>query len=68
VSKPKTSVTPHVHVIDQDVPADPLATGDPLPRVCRTCQLVGVPGDSHHTMPDPVPDAAGLAAGEGGDA
>jgi hypothetical protein len=60
VSKPKTTVTPHPFQADPKTPGDPIS-GD---QVCR-CGLVGRAGDSHHTMPDPVPDVAGLAAGEG---
>jgi hypothetical protein len=54
---------PHVHVADPDTPGDPI-TGD---QVCRTCHLVGRPGDAHHAMPEPVADAASAAAGEGGE-
>jgi hypothetical protein len=50
---------PHPFQADPEMPADPI-TGD---RVCR-CGLVGRPGDAHHTMPDPVPDAQSAAAGE----
>lgn len=60
MSKAKTKVAPHVFTPDADL-ADPRLSV----QVCRTCQLVGKPGDSHHTMPEPVPDVAGLAAGEG---
>lgn len=60
MSKPKTAVTQHVFVLDPETPGDPIS-GE---QVCR-CGLVGRPGDGHHTMPDPVPDVAGLAAGEG---
>jgi hypothetical protein len=66
MSRAKTKVKPHVHVVDQDVPADPLDTTGR--RACRTCHLVGRPGDAHHTMPAPIPDAASAAAGERGDA
>lgn len=63
MTRAKTKVAPHVFVADQDVPADPLdRTGR---RVCRDCQLPGLPDDAHHAMPDPVPDAATRAAGEG---
>lgn len=57
--------TPHPHVVDPDVPADP--TDRSGRRACLTCRLVGRPGDAHHAMPDPVPDAASAAAGEGGE-
>lgn len=58
-AKPKP---PHVHVADPDVPPDPLDRSGR--RVCRTCHLVGRPGDAHHTMPEPVPDVRQYAAGE----
>lgn len=64
VSGPKSKVVPHVHVVDQDVPADPLDRRDPPARVCLTCRLPGRPGDAHHTMPDPIPDAHSRAAGD----
>jgi hypothetical protein len=63
--KPKTKVTPHVFVADPDVPGDPLSRN--ARRVCKVCHLLGQPGDTHHTMPDPVPDAASAAAGERSD-
>jgi hypothetical protein len=47
---------PHVHVADPDLPADPLDRRDPPARVCVTCGVLGRPGDTRHTMPDPVPD------------
>lgn len=56
---------PHVHVADPDVPPDPLDTTGR--RVCRTCHLVGRPGDARHLMPDPQPDVRQRAAGEGGE-
>lgn len=43
---------------DPDVPPDHHGR-----QACR-CGLVGAPGDAHHTVPEPVPDARGLAAGE----
>jgi hypothetical protein len=52
MSRAKSKVAPHVHQADPDTPADPVS-GD---QVCRSCRLVGRPGDAHHTMPDPVPD------------
>jgi hypothetical protein len=50
MSRAKSSVPPHVRVVDLDVPADPL---HPERLLCRC----GLP-ESHpsHTMPDPVPD------------
>lgn len=61
----RRTMPPHPFNPDPDVPADPISGK----RACRTpgCHLMGEPGDAHHTMPDPVPDAAGLAAGEGGE-
>lgn len=64
MSRPKTKVTPHLFVVDRDVPPDPLDTTGA--RACRTCHLIGRPGDAHHKLPDPVPDAHSAAAGEGG--
>jgi len=43
---------------DPDVPADHNGL-----RVCR-CNLLGQPGDAHHTLPPPVPDVQSLRAGE----
>jgi hypothetical protein len=58
VSKPKTKVKPHVRVLDQDVPADPL---HPDRLLCRC----GLPADHpSHTMPDPVADVRSVAAGD----
>lgn len=57
MSHPKRK--PHPFQRDPDVPADPITGAE----VCR-CDLVGRPGDAHHDMPDPVPDAASAAAGE----
>jgi hypothetical protein len=50
MTRAKSNVTPHVRVVDLDVPADPL---HPERLLCRC----GLP-ESHpsHTMPDPVPD------------
>jgi hypothetical protein len=56
VTRQKPKPAPHVHVADLSLPPDPLDRRDPPARVCRTCRLVGRPGDAHHTMPDPVPD------------
>ncbi len=58
-AKPKSAVRPHLFVPDPDVPAD--HNGH---RACR-CGLIGQPGDAHHTLPDPPPDARSAAAGEG---
>ena len=58
MSKPKSAVRPHLFVPDPDVPPDHNGRG-----TCR-CGLVGEPGDAHHTMPEPVDDAASRAAGE----
>lgn len=52
---------PHVFVADPDTPGDPISGHG----VCLTCRLVGRPGDAHHDMPDPVPDAQSAAAGAG---
>ena len=62
---PKSKVAPHPFAPDPDVPADPLSGK----RACRVpgCRLMGEPGDAHHTMPEPIPDAASAAAGEGGE-
>jgi hypothetical protein len=59
VSKPKTAVPPHPFQADPETPGDPIS-GE---QVCR-CGLVGRPGDGHHTMPDPMPDAQSRAAGD----
>lgn len=58
---PKSKVTAHVFVADPDVPPDHNGR-----QACHTCHLIGAPGDAHHTMPEPVEDAASRAAGEGG--
>lgn len=61
MSRPKTKVTPHLFAADPHTPADPVS-GD---EVCRTCHLVGRPGDAHHTLPDvSEPDAQTRAAGD----
>jgi hypothetical protein len=67
VKPPRSKVTPHVFQPDPDVPPDPLSRN--AREVCRTCHLLGQPGDAHHTMPEPVEDAQSRAAGErsGGD-
>lgn len=58
MTRAKSKVTPHVRVLDQDVPADPL---HPDRLLCR-CGLPEV--HPCHTMPDPVPDVASAAAGD----
>jgi hypothetical protein len=65
VTRQKPKPAPHVHVADPDLPPDPLDRRVPPARVCRTCRLVGRPGDTRHTMPEPVADVASAAAGEG---
>lgn len=62
MSKPKPA--PHVHVADPAIPPDPLDRSVPPARSCTGCGRMSRPGDAHHTMPDPVPDAASAAAGE----
>lgn len=47
----RSRLTPHPFAADADLPPDQLGR-----RVCR-CGLVGIPGDSHHAMPD-VPEQA----------
>jgi hypothetical protein len=46
---------------DPDVPPDHNGR-----QACR-CGLLGEAGDTHHTVPEPEPDARGLAAGERGE-
>jgi hypothetical protein len=58
----KTDVPPHLFQADPDQGSD--VNGR---QVCRGCNLLGRPGDTHHAMPEPVADVRGLAAGEGGD-
>jgi hypothetical protein len=58
--------SPHVFVADPDLPPDPLDRRKPPARPCRDCGRMGRPDDAHHEMPDPMPDAASAAAGEGG--
>ena len=65
MTRAKPKPVPHVHVVNQDVPADPLDTTGR--RVCAVCHLVGRPGDGWHAMPDPQPDVRQYAAGEGGE-
>ena len=50
---------PHPFRPDPDVPPDHLGRG-----ACTTCHLIGQRGDAHHTMPEPIADVRGLAAGE----
>jgi len=33
-------------------------------RKTCVCSLLGEPGDAHHTVPEPAPDARSAAAGE----
>jgi hypothetical protein len=57
----KPTGRPHLFVADPDVPPDQSGRA-----TCR-CQLVGEPGDAHHTLPDaPVRDVQQLRAGEDG--
>jgi hypothetical protein len=49
--KPKPTGRPHLFVADPTVPLDQSGRA-----TCR-CQLVGEPGDAHHTLPD-VPEQA----------
>jgi hypothetical protein len=44
--------------------ADPGVPPDHNGRQACRCGLLGTPGDAHHTVPAPVPDVRGLAAGE----
>lgn len=57
----KSRLHPHLFVPDPDVPPD--HTGR---RACAApgCHLMGEPGDAHHTVPPPEPDARSAAAGE----
>jgi hypothetical protein len=64
MNKPKSSVAPHVFLLDPDVPADPLDQRVPPARACRECRLLGRPGDAHHAMPAAEPDAQSRAAGD----
>lgn len=56
----KPTRPPHPFTADPDTPADPVSGQG----VCTRCRLVGRPGDAHHNMPAPVPDAQSAAAGE----
>lgn len=63
MTRVKPTGRPHLFVRDPELPhADQFGR-----RVCRTCHLVGEPGDAHHAMPAAVEDARSLAAGERGD-
>lgn len=64
MSRAKPKPVPHVHVVDPDVPPDPLDRSVPPARSCRDCGRMSRPGDAHHLMPDPVPDVRQYAAGE----
>ena len=55
----KVTRPPHPFSADPDTPGDPVSGQG----VCSRCHLVGKPGDAHHDMPEPVPDAASRAAG-----
>lgn len=66
MSRAKTKAAPHVHVADPAIPPDPLDLRTPPARSCTGCGRMSRPGDGNHTMPDPQPDAASAAAGEGG--
>jgi hypothetical protein len=62
--KPKPTIPAHLFVADPDVPPDQSGRA-----TCR-CQLVGEPGDAHHTLPDVPAQAehrrwAGEDGGEG---
>jgi hypothetical protein len=46
---------------------DPAVPLDQKGRATCRCQLVGVPGDAHHTLPDAPVDVQQLRAGEGDD-
>lgn len=59
MSKPKTSVRPHLFVVDPSVPADMDGRG-----ACAVCHLMGKPGDARHTLPPPVADVRQRAAGD----
>lgn len=56
----KATRPPHPFSADPDTPGDPVSGQG----VCSRCHLVGRPGDAHHDMPEPQPDAASAAAGE----
>jgi hypothetical protein len=67
VTRQKPKPAPHVHVADPDLPPDPYDRRDPPARACLDCGRMSRPGDTHHTMPEPVADVASAAAGEGGE-
>lgn len=58
--KTKPTGAPHPFTADPDTPADPISGV----QVCARCHLVGRPGDAHHNLPDPEPDAQSWAAGD----
>lgn len=55
MTPPKPRVRPHPFVADPTIPPDQSGRA-----TCR-CQLVGEPGDAHHTLPV-VPEQAAVAA------
>jgi hypothetical protein len=55
----KSKVTPHLFRRDPQVPPDINGHG-----ACAECHLIGQPGDTHHTLPEPVGDVRQLAAGD----
>jgi hypothetical protein len=59
MARAKTKVKPHPFVANPDL-SDPRRGI----TVCGSCRLIGQPGDSHHTMPSPIPDAMSAAAGD----
>lgn len=60
MSRAKTRVSPHLFVPPPPGEVDLNGRG-----ACGWCQLVGAPGDTHHTLPEaPVEDGQRLAAGE----
>jgi hypothetical protein len=62
VSRAKPTGRPHLFVADPDVPPDQSGRA-----TCR-CQLVGEPGDAHHTLPVMSErDVQERAAGERGE-
>lgn len=61
MSKPKTTVRPHLFVPDPDVPPDTNGLGA---CAAQGCHLMGKPGDSRHTLPSAPDDVQRRAAGE----